>query len=401
MVDLSMIKSAAAVIRPVVKKTPLDYASYLSERWGRTIFLKLENRQKTGSFKIRGAYYKLKCLMEQEAVKSVVAASAGNHGQGVALAANLLNLPSTIVMPQNAAITKINAVKAFGGQVILKGSTMDDCFAEAFTLHIEHDQHLIHAFDDADIIAGQGTVGLELIDELDSIACVVVPVGGGGLIAGIAAAVKELIPTVKVIGVQAAGAASMVNAVNSGRIEKLPIVSTIADGIAIQQPGELTYALVRKYVDELVTVSDEEIASAILFALEQSKLVVEGAGAVTLAALLHNHLDLPQGNSVLILSGGNIDINQLARIIERGLVKSHRRMRLRTVIPDLPGALTELIQIIAQSQANIVEIYHNRLALDVLLKDTEVVLNVEIRDQAHASQVLAALKRAGYQPVLI
>ncbi len=398
MLDLVKIRAAAQVIKPVIKKTPLDFASYLSERCGRRIFFKLENRQKTGSFKLRGAYHKLKRLTETEEVRSVITASAGNHGQAVAYAAALLNLPSTVVMPQSAAITKINAAKAYGARVVLTGSSMDDCFAEAFQQHIEKDHHFIHAFDDLDIIAGQGTVGLELLEQLDETACVVVPVGGGGLIGGIAACLKEASPAVKIIGVEAAGAASMANAVNLGRIEKLPLAATIADGIAIQQPGELTFALVQKYVDQLVTVPDEEIADAILFALEKSKLVLEGAGAVTLAALLHNHLELPQGNTVLVLSGGNIDVNQIARIIERGLVRAGRRVRLRVIIPDLPGALAELMSIVASAQANIIEVYHNRLALDLLLNSTEVILNIETRDQAHACQVIGALKRAGYEP---
>lgn len=400
MVQLNDIKVAQDRIKDVVRMTPLDLSQTLSDRFGRNIYLKLENLQKTGSFKIRGAYNKLKLLTDAGKVKGVVAASAGNHAQGVAYAAKLLGLPAIIVMPEGAPISKVTATRDYGAEVVFYGDTTDDCFTKVAEIQQEYNYELIHPFDDPAIIAGQGTLGLELLKQLDEIDCAVVPIGGGGLISGVALALKEVKPSIKIIGVEAAGAASMLNSVTLDQIDCLKTAQTIADGIAIKQPGKLGFSLVKKYVDDLITVTDEEISSAILFLLERNKLVLEGAGAAPLGALLHGHLKLPSGpsgNTALILSGGNIDINHVSRIIERGLVKANRQMRLRIIASDRPGSLHELTKIIAQYRGNIIAIEHNRVALDVLINSAEVIMSLETRDLAHANQIINALNNGGYE----
>lgn len=398
---LEKVEEARRRLAGVAHRTPLDYSTTFSEMTGNIVFLKLENMQKTGSFKIRGAYNKVMSLGEEERVRGVIAASAGNHAQGVAYAATRAGLPCTIVMPDGAPISKVMAARGYGAEVVLAEGGYDESYRLAVELQRRSGATFVHGFDDVDVIAGQGTIALELLEELPEIEAVLVPVGGGGLIAGISFALKKTKPGVRIIGVQAEGAPAMCLSYKECNLIESKCASTFADGIAIRRPGKTTFALIRQYVDEMITVDDEEIASAILMLLERSKIVVEGAGAVGLAALIHKKTSLKKAKTAVLLSGGNIDVNILSIIIERGLAKSGRYVRMRTIVTDRPGNLHKLLAAVAGAQANVISVTHDRIKPNIPLKQAEVELALETRNREHVEQIIATLSRIGYCPEII
>lgn len=394
MLTLDKVYHASFVLKDVIRNTDLIYAPKMSKNCN--VYLKTENLQTTGSFKVRGAYYKISKLTDEEKSKGVIACSAGNHAQGVALAATKSGIKSIICLPDSAPISKVEATKAYGAEVCLVQGVYDDAYAKALELQKEKGYTFIHPFNDENVIAGQGTIGLELLDQLPSLDAVIVPVGGGGLISGVAFAIKQLKPDIKVYGVQAKGAASMYNSIKDKKIECLPGVSTIADGIAVKEPGDLTFELVSKYVDEIVTVSDDEIASAILTLMEQQKLVVEGAGAVPVAAVLFNKLPLEGKNVVCLLSGGNIDVTILSRVIKRGLIMSGRTVQLTIELIDKPGQLKGVADIIAEIGGNVISIHHERASEGQDVNGCFLRIVLETKDQNHINEIVTALKKAGY-----
>jgi len=398
-VDLNVeeIQKAARRLEGVIHPTPLDFSATFSRLTGSQVYLKLENLQKTGSFKIRGAYNKICTLDEASRQKGVIAASAGNHAQGVAYAATRAGITALVVMPENAPVTKVTATQGYGARVVLAGEDYDQAFAHALALQKETGAAFIHSFDDSEIIAGQGTIALELLAGLPDLDAVVVPVGGGGLIAGIALAAKTLRPAVKVIGVQAKSAPAVYLCFHQRESAPPPAGRTIADGINVRRPGRLTSELIARFVDDVVLVDEEEIAEAILLLLERSKLVVEGAGAVGLAALLHGKISLPGKKVAVVLSGGNVDINIVSIIIERGLVKSGRRLRVSVLLPDQPGSLSRLLALLAAARANLISVSHDRIKPEVPLREAEVNLVLETRDQDHRHLILDTLAQNGYQ----
>lgn len=400
-VTLEDVKKAQAALEGHVRPTPLYHSPNISSQVGLPVYLKTENLQRAGSFKIRGAFYKIASLSEEERARGVIAASAGNHAQGVALAAQSLGISATICMPEGAPITKIDATRNYGAKVVLHGQTYDDAYQKALELQQAHGYTFIHGFDDPYTVAGQGTIGLEIIQDLPDVATVFVPIGGGGLISGIALALKELKPNVRVIGVQAAGAPAIYLSQRKGELVYTDSVRTIADGIAIKRPGKLNWELIHKYVDEVVLVDEEEIAQSILVLLERAKLMVEGAGAVALAALLGGKAAKVQGPVCVMLSGGNIDVNILSRIIERGLVKAGRYVRLSTYVPDRPGGLQRLLATVAATGANVINVHHERWLNKVTIGEVEIDLSLETRDARHVEQILSVLKKDGYHVTII
>ncbi len=394
-VSLADIQQAYSILAGVVHHTPLDRSRTFSEMAGCDVYLKLENMQKTGSFKIRGAYNKIQSLTPAERAKGVIAASAGNHAQGVAFAARTAGIKGTIVMPEVAPLAKIIATRGYGAEVILSGAVYDEAFQKAKEIQKESSQVFIHAFDDPAVVAGQGTIGLEILNALDDVSAIVAPIGGGGLIAGIATAVKELAPHVKIYGVQAQGAPAMYMSKRAGVLKTTSDAVTIADGIAVKVPGDLTFAIIDQYVDDIVVVDDEAIAGTILMLLERAKLMVEGSGAVGLAAVL-NHKIPAKGRIVNVISGGNIDVNFISRIIERGLVKAGRRVKISTLVVDRPGALHRLLTIIAKSRANVIHVYHDRVERNVPLGQAVVEISLETRDAIHTDEILKSLRQEGY-----
>ncbi|MEW6425363.1 MAG: threonine ammonia-lyase [Bacillota bacterium] len=392
-----MIKKARQRLQGVIHETPLDFSATFSRLTGSQIYLKLENLQKTGSFKIRGAYNKICTLDEASRKKGVIAASAGNHAQGVAFAARRAGINSVVVMPRNAPVSKVVATQEYGAQVILAGEDYDQAFAHALAIQKETGAAFIHSFDDPQVIAGQGTIALELLAALPDPDAIVVPVGGGGLLAGIALAAKTAKPAAKIIGVQTKSAPAVYLFLEEKEIPALPGGRTIADGINVRRPGKLTLELISRYVDEVVLVEEEEIAQAILLLLERSKLVVEGAGAAGLAALLHGKISLPGKKVAVVLSGGNVDINIISIIIERGLVKSGRRLNVSVLLPDQPGSLSQMLALLAGVRANLISVSHDRIKPEVPLREAEVNLVLETRDREHVELVLEALAQGGYK----
>lgn len=376
-VGLKEIRSAREAIAASVDRTPLVASRSLSLRAGVPVYLKLENLQKTGSFKIRGATNRLSLLTAAERRRGVIAASAGNHAQGVALAAKNLRIASTIVMPEGASIAKQEATRSYGARIVIAGKNFDEAVQEARRIEQAEGKVLIHPFDDDAIIAGQGTLGLEIVEAHPEIATLLVPIGGGGLAGGVAAAVKAINPKIHLIGVTA------------------PARPTLADGIAVKRPGRRTAPLLKRYLDQIIPVSEEEIAEAVLLLMEHKRIIAEGAGAVPLAALLNHGRGL-RGPVCLIVSGGNIDVTLLERIIERGLVRTGRLLRLSVVIPDRPGALAGLTDAIGRLGANIVHIVHDRLSLSLPLTETRVDLSLETRGPDHNRDITAGLRRLGY-----
>lgn len=391
------IVEAAGILAGIIHRTPVDYSRTFSELTGSNVYFKTENLQKTGSFKIRGAYYKISRLTGRQRECGVVTASAGNHAQGVAYAAARAGIGATVVMPVTAPISKVEATREYGAKVVLAGSGYDEAYSRALAVQAETGATFIHGFDDPDVIAGQGTVGLEILEQLPQVDAVVVPVGGGGLLAGTALAVKSRKPDVRVVGVQSAGAPAMYMSCRRGRWQESGPARTLADGIAVCRPGKLTFELINRYVDEVVTVDDEEIARAITMLLERSKLVVEGAGAAGLAALMQGCVSLPGAHVAVVLSGGNIDINTVSILIERGLLRSGRRVYLHALLDDRPGVLRQVLETIASMQSNIISVSHNRVDPQVPLKKARVELLLETRNREHVRSILAALREQGYQ----
>lgn len=400
-VTLADVKRAQEVLEGQVKATPLVHIPSISAQFELPIHFKAENLQRAGSFKIRGAINKIYSLTDEEKSRGVIAASAGNHAQGVALAAQSLGIRATICMPEGAPISKVDATQGYGAEVVLHGLTYDDAFQKALELQAIHGFTFIHGFDDPHTVAGQGTIGLEILQELPDVETVLVPIGGGGLISGIALALKAVKPSVRVVGVQAAGAPAIYMSQQKGDLVYTDSVRTIADGIAIKRPGKLNWEMIRQYVDEVVLVDEEEIAQSILFLLERAKLMVEGAGAVTTAAILGNHVPNLTGPVCVVLSGGNIDVNILSRIIERGLVKAGRYIRLSTFVPDRPGGLQRLLATVAHAGANVIQVHHERWLNKVTIGEVEINLAVETRNAQHVDQIIALLKAEGYHVTLI
>ncbi|HTS38274.1 MAG TPA: threonine ammonia-lyase [Candidatus Solibacter sp.] len=396
MIQLSDIEDALNRIRSDIRVSPCTHSETFSGLTQNSIFLKLDNQQRTGAFKERGALNKLLTLTADERSHGVIAASAGNHAQGVAYHAGHRGIHARIFMPLPTPLTKVSSTRAYGAEVVLHGANYDEAYEAAVKNGREHHLTLIHAFDDEAVIAGQGTLGLEILDQHPDIEAIVAPIGGGGLIGGIACAVKETKPAVKVFGVQPARIPSMKAAVEEGKPVTLNSAKTIADGIAVRRAGDRTLPLVQKYVDDIVTVEEEEIANAILLLLEREKTLAEGAGAAAIAAVLNRKLPLQGKRVAVLVCGGNIDVTLLARIIERGLVKDGRLVRLRVHLPDYPGALHRLTGILADHRANIVETAYDRAYHGVNLGDTAIDITMETRGPGHIAELLAALVSAGY-----
>lgn len=391
MLTVDKIYEAQKHLRGVARKTPLTPAPALGE----TIYIKCENLQVTGSFKLRGAYNKLQHLTAEEKARGVVACSAGNHAQGVAMSATRMGIKSVICMPAGAPIAKVEATRGYGAEVVLVPGVYDDAAREAERLAKEEGYTFAHPFNDEYVMAGQGTIALEILDQLPDVEQIVVPIGGGGLISGIAVAIKMLKPDCKVIGVQAAGAPSMYNAVKAGCVEELSSVHTIADGIAVKKPGDLTYECCKKYVDDIITVTEDEIASAILALMEIQKTVSEGAGATTVAAYMFKKVDTSL-KTVCVVSGGNIDVTMLSRVINRGLIKSGRIAEITTKVEDKPGMLINLLQIVGATGANIKEIDHRHEDMASEVNTCVVSMVLETRNQSHVTEIIAAIQAAGY-----
>jgi threonine dehydratase len=397
MISLNIIKSAAELIREKIIRTPLVYSPSLSRRFDANIFLKMENLQNTGSFKIRGATYKLLTVNKAGGVSSVVAASAGNHAQGVALAAKNAGLASTIVMPEWSSISKQEATRGYGGEVICFGQNLAESLTKAKEI-AGKGKLFIHPFDDPDIIAGQGTIGLEILEELNDTDMILVPIGGGGLISGIASALKAIRPGIKIIGVQAAACPSAKASLKRGRPVRVTSKQSIADGISVKQVGHHNFEIIKELVDDVVLVEEEEIAAAMLMLLEQKKILAEGSGAVGLAALLNGSVQVPsKANIILVISGGNVDSPLLGRILRKGLMKNGRMMRFEVTLDDMPGSLSRLLNLIASMKANVLHIYHDRNLRDLAIYRTRVDLEIETRGPQHLEEVAAELKKAGYR----
>lgn len=394
MLTLEMIQEAKKTLEGVARVTPMYESAFINPN--ANVYIKCENMQLTGSFKLRGAYVKTNSLTAEEAAKGVIACSAGNHAQGVALSAQRKGIKATICMPAGAPLAKVEATKSYGAEVVLVPGVYDDAAAKAVELQKEHGYTFLHPFNDEYVMAGQGTIALEILEKLPEAEVILCPIGGGGLIAGIATAVKAINPNCKVYGVQAAGAPSMKQSVEQKKIIKLPSVATMADGIAVKEPGDLTFDAVMKYVDGVVTVTEAEIASAILMLLEKHKMVAEGAGAVSVAAAMTNKVDLAGKNVVCVVSGGNVDVNVLDRIIDKGLQENGRIAEFSVMMADKPGQLLQLLEVISSTGANILDVNHDRRAKGVAVANVVVNVAVETRNKAHYEEMVAALKANGY-----
>jgi len=398
MLDFDDVCDARERVAETARETPLVYSHTFSEMTGAEIHLKQEMLQRTGAFKIRGATNRIATLPEETLASGVVTASAGNHAQGVALAATRMGVDSKVVMPEAAPISKVKATRNYGAEVVLHGATYDDAAEYARQLEREEDRYYLAAFDDWEVMAGQGTIGLEILDDLPEVETVVVPIGGGGLISGIATAIKGEKPDVRVIGVQAEGASSLAPSLEKGERIELDSVDTIADGIATRTVGEKTFEVIKERVDEVVTVSDADIAVAVMLLLERGKLLVEGAGAVALAALLAGEFEYDEDETIVpALCGGNIDLNTLTTVLVRGMIETGRYLRIRTVLPDRPGALDSLVDIISRKEANIYAIQHDRTSRDVSMSAAEVEIDLETRGHDHVADLIDALEAAGYE----
>ena len=396
MITLSDIHAAMGRIRESIYLSPCEQSETFSKLTGNTIYFKLDNLQTTGAFKERGALNKLLTMSAEERARGVVAASAGNHAQGLAYHAGLHGIRALICMPLTTPLTKVSATKGYGAEVVLHGANYDEAYEEAVRRSRKDHLTFVHAFDDDAVIAGQGTLGLEILQQHPDVEAIVAPIGGGGLIGGVACAVKETNPKIKIFGVQPAKLPSMQVALAEGQPVTLSPAVTIADGIAVRRCGDLTLPLVQKYVDQIVTVDDEEIANAILLLLEREKTLAEGAGAAAIAALLNHKLPLVGKKVAVLVCGGNIDVTLLSRIIERGLVKDGRLVRLRVHLPDYPGALHKLTAILAQHRANIVETSYNRAYYGVNVGETAIDITMETRGPEHITELLSALSAGGY-----
>ena len=397
MLTLDMVFNAQSVLKRIIRETALVRSHGIADDC--ELYLKPENLQITGSFKVRGSAFKISMLSEEEKAKGVIACSAGNHAQGVALAAAKNGIRSLICLPDTAPISKVEATKGYGAEVCLVQGCYDDAYQKALELKESEGYAFVHPFDDEYVIAGQGTIALEVLNELDGIDAIVVPVGGGGLISGVAFALKKLRPSVKIYGVQAAGAPSMYNSILHGKIETLLSVSTIADGIAVKQPGENTFRLVSEFVDEIVTVTEDEISTAILTLIEQHKMIAEGAGATSVAAVLFNKIDAKGKKVVAIVSGGNIDVTILSRVIKRGLLTSGRSCTLCIELMDKPGQLSAVSEIIAGCGGNVVSVHHERASETADINGCFLRLSIETRNYQHIDEIVTSLKNAGFRVV--
>ncbi len=396
---LKEFERAAERISPSVHRTKLERSKTFSEMSGAEVYFKFENQQKTGSFKIRGASNKIAAMVERGEIKSAVASSAGNHAQGVAYAAHTNNIPATIVMPKNAPIAKVSATEGYGAKVVLHGDCYDDAYKKAVEICESEGASFLHPYNDVEVIAGQGTIGFEILKDLPMVDMIIVPAGGGGLLAGVATCVKQINPRVKIVGVQAEGA----NAISQGFAKKDYVttdsVSTIADGIAVKAPGDIAQELINEYADDVVTVSDAEISGAILLLLERSKQVVEPAGATTLAAVLNNKLDILGKRVVCVLSGGNIDVSFIHRIIEIGLMARERKIKFYTTLTDTPGSLEKLARIIGENGANVVMVQYDRMNADLNPNEVIIHLACEVSGKEHGNKVVRKLEQNGYKVI--
>lgn len=397
MIDLALFYNARDGLKNIIAKTELSLASKLSEIANCSVYLKKENLQKTGAYKIRGAFNKISHLSEAEKRLGVIAASAGNHAQGVAFSAKYFDIRCVIVMPEATPLLKVQSTKDMGAEVILAGENYDEAYKHALKLAKEDKLSFIHPFADDEVIVGQGTIALEMIEE-QNLDFVIVPVGGGGLISGISSVYKAISPKTKIIGVVAQGAKAMHDSFKAKKILNADSVNTIADGIAVRDVNEKNFNLIRKCVDNIITVDDEEIANAVLFLLEKQKLVVEGAGAVGVAAILHNKIKLNPSDKVgIVLSGGNVDVTMLSLIIEKGLIKAHRKMQFKTVLIDKPGSLEKLTNILCKAEANIIKIDYNRISTTINYGDAIITMTLETKGKEHQNSVRKMLKNAGYK----
>lgn len=397
MLSLDKVYHASHVLKKVVRQTNLVRAPKINPDC--ELYIKPENLQVTGSFKVRGAGYMISQLTEDEKARGVIACSAGNHAQGVALAASKYGIRSIICLPDGAPISKVEATKSYGAEVCMVKGVYDDAYREALRQRDEHNYTFVHPFDDENVIAGQGTIGLEILAELDDVDAVVVPIGGGGLISGVAFALKKLRPQVKVYGVQASGAPSMYNSIKNGKIDRLPSVSTIADGIAVKEPGENTFKYVSEFVDEIVTVTEDEISTAILTLIEQHKMIAEGAGATSVAAILFNKIPVKGKKVVAVVSGGNIDVTILSRVIKRGLMTSGRNCTLCIELMDKPGQLSLVADIIARCGGNVVSVHHERASETADINGCFLRLAIETRNYDHINEIVSALKTEGFKVI--
>lgn len=397
MLTLDKVYHAKHVLKEVLRPTQVINAPQINPK--ANVYLKTENLQITGSFKVRGAYYKISQLNDEEKSHGVIACSAGNHAQGVALAAQKSGIKAVICLPDGAPISKVEATRSYGAEICLVEGVYDDAYNEAIRLRDEKNYTFIHPFDDENVIAGQGTIGLELLDQLPEIDAVVVPVGGGGLISGVAFALKSLKPEIKVYGVQASGAPSMVESLAEDKIKCLDNVATIADGIKVKEPGEHTFEYCKKYVDDIVTVTDDEVSSAILALIEQHKLIAEGAGAVSVAAVMFDKVPVEGKNVVCLVSGGNIDVTILSRVIKRGLLKSGRSDTLTIQLEDKPGQLQGVSEILAKLGGNVVSVHHERASEDSDITDCLLRIVLETRNYDHIKQIRQGLSDAGFKIV--
>lgn len=400
MVSIRDIDEAAKRLAPVIHSIHLEPSTTFSDLTGAEVYLKCENQQKTGSFKVRGAYNKIMKLHEAGGLKSVIASSAGNHAQGVAFAASSIGIPATICMPRSTPIAKVSATRGYGANVVLSGSCYDDAYAKAMQIVEETGATFIHPFDDEDVMAGQGTIGLEILRDLPTVDVVLVPAGGGGLLSGIAACIKQINPRIQVIGVQAEGAPAIVESFQREEIQPSDSVHTIADGIAVKCPGSDTMTHINAFVDEMMTVSDDDISATILMLLERTKQVVEPAGASSLAALLSGKKDFSGKKVVCVLSGGNIDVSFIHRIVEKGLVTRGRHMKFSTILPDVPGALENFAHIVSEQNANIIMFQHDRVNAQLEIDEAIVHVVVEVGGKEHGDALLKAIEENGYQVIM-
>ncbi len=395
MITLDKVKDAAKVLKSIIRETDMIYAQNIMDN--SNIYLKTENLQVTGSFKVRGASYKIANLPDNEKSKGVIACSAGNHAQGVALASQKSGIKATIFIPATAPISKVEATKKLGAEIKLIDGVYDDAYKAAVEYQKETKGTFVHPFDDVDVIAGQGTIGLEILEQLPDVEAVIVPIGGGGLIAGVAYAIKQLKPECKVYGVQSQGAGSMYQSFINKKVLELPTVNTFADGTAVKKPGDLTFELCQKYVDDIITVTDDEIASAILALMEKQKIVAEGAGALSVAAAMFDKLPIKGKKTVCVVSGGNIDVNIISRVINRGLLNSGRLCHLTIELLDKPGQLRDVSGIIAEHGANVIRVRHNQGGSNTDINDCFLKISLETRNQEHFEQIQKALIAKGYK----
>lgn len=400
MLTLDKVYHAHYVLKDAIRQTDVIYSPTISNISGCSLYLKCENLQITGSFKVRGAYYKIAQLTDEEKARGVIACSAGNHAQGVALASQKFGIKSIICMPDGAPISKVEATRSYGSEVVLVPGVYDDAHNRAEELHEKNGYTFIHPFDDEDVIAGQGTIGLEIMDQVKDADIVVVPVGGGGLVSGVAYAVKSLNPKVRVYGVQSTGAPSMANSLEHHKIETLPSVSTVADGIAVKEPGHLTFDICSKYVDGVVTVNDDQVSAAILTLIEKQKMIAEGAGAVALAAVMFNKIPNSKGKKVVcLISGGNIDVTILSRVISRGLLMSGRQCSLTLELMDKPGQLVGVSEIIASCGGNVTAVLHERTNEGTAINGCYLKLQIETKDFEHIKLIKDSLKANGFKVI--